>query len=894
MLRKIVCAAVIVLASYLPAAAQLPPLIDRELLFGDPEISGSRISPDGRFITFLKPFRGERNIWIKTRAESFAQARPITADTSRPVSNYFWSLDSRYVIYAQDRGGDENYRIYAVDPSVPGAPVPPSRDLTPLDKIRATIIDVPRATPGEILVGLNDRRPDLHDVYRLVLATGEKKLLWKNDQNVAAWVADTRGGLRLGVRQTNDGGTEILRVAGDSLVAIYAVNAEEECTPLRFTRDGSKFYLVTNKGASADKSRLELFDMNTGTTSLVEQDPEGEVDFADALFSDLTGELLATVYQGDRLRVYPRQEGFARDWERLQTLLPPGEFSFGSATLDERILLVSVSSDVDPGSRYLFDRAAGTVELLYRSRPDLPSADLARETPVRYTARDGLVIPAYLVLPRGVPDTNLPAVMLVHGGPWARNSWGYDPEAQFLANRGYAVLLPNFRGSTGYGKKFLNAGNKQWGRGFMQHDISDGVKYLVDRRIADPKRIGIYGGSYGGYATLAGLAFTPRLYAAGVSYVGPSNLLTLLAAIPPYWAPIKKMFDTRMGDLGNQKDREDLAAASPLNSAANIVAPLLVIQGANDPRVPRAESDRIVVALRDRGRPVEYLVAPDEGHGFAGRDNRLAVYTAMEKFFARHMGGRFQASVSPAVEKKLKLLTVDPATLTGGAAAGSDTAPPAAVLEPARIRPGTEHLTTSFTMQGKKMVMATTRTISAVTRKGRKAWRVADATTGAMGASTDTVDIDAATGLTLHRTARQAGGTLELDFTPGGIYGAMEMGGKEVPVEVHFPGPVVSDNAGIDVALCTLPLREGYRALLTMFDSSNWRVREMAIAVAGKERVTTPAGSYDALKVAVTPRDGGAGQQTYWITPGKLRIVRNDAEIPASMGGGIVTTELAK
>jgi len=894
MVHRVSGVVLIAMACSVICAAQVPPLIDRELLFGDPEISGTQISPDGRFITFLKPYRGERNIWIKSRTESFAAARPITADTTRPVSSYFWSLDSKYVVYAQDKGGDENYRIYAVDPTLPGDPVPPARDLTPSGKIRATIVDVPRATPGEILVGLNDRRADLHDVYRLSLATGEKTLVWKNDQNVVGWVADTRGALRLGLRQTDGGGTEILRVEGDSLVALYAVSADEACSPLRFTPDGKKFYLITNKGASTDKSRLELFVMSSGTTSVVEQDPENEVDILEALFSDATGELLATVYQGDRLRIYPRQERFARDWERLVKLLPPGEISFGSSTFDENVLLVGVSSDVDPGSLYLYDRAAGTVGLLYRSRPDLPSGDLVHSTPVRYAARDGMVIPSYLFLPRGVPDTNLPAVMLIHGGPWGRSTWGYDAEAQFLANRGYAVLIPNFRGSAGFGKKFLNAGNKQWGTGSMQHDITDGVHYLIGRRIADPRRVGIYGGSYGGYATLAGLAFTPRLYAAGVSYVGPSNIISLLSAIPPYWAPIRKMFDTRVGNIADPRDRAMLEAASPLNSAGSITAPLMVAQGANDPRVPRAESDRIVAALRDRGRPVEYLVAPDEGHGFAGRDNRMAFYTAMERFLARYLGGRYQESVTAEVQKRLTLLTVDPATVRADTAADADTSAREAVFRPSAVRPGTLHLTTSFTTNGEKVVMTTVRTIAAATLRGRKAWRVVDVTTGGMSGGTDTVDIDAATLCALRRSARQGIGSLGLEFTAQGISGGMQMKNKIRPVEVRFPGLVVSDNAGIDVAICTLPLAQGYRATVNMFDSSVWEVRQMLIAVAGSERVTTPAGTFDALVVNVTPRDGGPGKQTYWITAGKQQFVRNSAAIPPSMGGGIVTTELSR
>jgi dipeptidyl aminopeptidase/acylaminoacyl peptidase len=884
----------LVLAFSLPALAQLPPLIDRELFFGDPEISGSQISPDGRFITFLKPFRGVRNIWVKTRTELFDSARPITADTARPVTSYFWSLDSKYVLYAQDKGGDENYRIYAVDPKAVGDPVPLARDLTPMEKVRAIVIDVPRTTPGEIIVGLNDRRSDLHDVYRLDLSTGARKLIWKNEQNVVGWQTDIEGALRLGLRQTPDGGMEILRVAGDSLVPIYAVNEQEQCFPIRFTLGGNSFYLATNKGAGTDKMQLELFDMKTGTTTLVERDPENEVDFSTAIFSDVSNELLATVYAGDRQRVYPKQKQFAHDWEQMKKVLPPGELSFGSSTLDERISLVGVSSDVDPGSRYLFDRATGKAELLYHARPNLPFADLAPEKPVRYTSRDGLVIPAYLVLPRGVPAENLPVVMLIHGGPWGRDFWGYDPEAQFLANRGYGVLMPNFRGSTGYGKKFLNAGNKQWGTGFMQHDISDGVKYLIAEKIADPKRVAIYGGSYGGYATLAGLAFTPDLYAAGVSYVGPSNIITLLNSIPSYWAPMKKMFDIRVGDMSKPAEKNMLEAQSPLNSASSIRAPLLVVQGANDPRVKKAESDRIVIALRDRGQPVEYLVAPDEGHGFAGRDNRMAFYTAMEKFLASHIGGRFQESVTPEVKKKLDVLTVDVKTVKPPETAPAESAAPPAQFRPSLISAGMQQYTTSFTMAGQKMVMSTVRSIAAAHSERKKIWRVVDVTSGGMGSGTDTVDIDAATGCTLHRAARQGPGMLLLDFSPDGVKGSMNMSGKPTPVDVKFSGELVSDNAGIDVAICTLSLKEGYRATVNMFDSSIWKVRPMVLAVTAREKVTTGAGSFDAYVVDVKPVDGGSGNLKYWITVEHPRVVRNDSEIPESMGGGIVTTELAK
>jgi dipeptidyl aminopeptidase/acylaminoacyl peptidase len=641
------------------AFSQLPPIIDRELFFGDPEISGAQISPDGNHITFLKPFKGVRNIWVKAIDQPFDMARPITADTTRPVSSYFWSRDSKYVLYAQDKGGDENYRIYSVDPRAPGDPVPPARDLTPLTKVRAMIIDVPKVTPGQIVVGLNDRRADLHDVYQLNIATGERTLLWKNDQNVAGWVTDLNASLRIGIRQTADGGSELLRVEGDSLVSFYKVTADEFVSPQQFTPDGNRFYLVTNKGTELDKSELEFCDVKTGNVTLVEKDPENEVDFGRALFSDVTDELLATFYVGDRTRIYPKQKEFGEDWAKMVKALPKGEISIGSTTADENIWLVAISSDVDPGSRYIYDRRSGKAELLYRSRPTLPSENLAPMKPVTYKVRDGMTIHAYLVTPKGVPSTNLPIVIMPHGGPWARDLWGYNSLAQFLANRGYAVFMPNFRGSTGYGKHYLNAGNKQWGTGFMQHDITDGVQYLIKEKIADPKRVAIFGGSYGGYATLAGVAFTPDLYAAGVSYVGPSNIITLLKSIPPYWAPMKRTFAIRVGDIEKPEDLKMLADQSPLNAAKNIKAPLLVIQGANDPRVKKVESDQIVVALRDLGRTVEYMVAPDEGHGFAGRENRLAAFTALEKFLAKQLGGRQQVMVPTDIQKKLDALMVD-------------------------------------------------------------------------------------------------------------------------------------------------------------------------------------------------------------------------------------------
>ena len=875
-----------------PLSAQQPPLIDRELFFGDPEIAGAQISPDGNYISFLKPFKNVRNIWIKERHEAFDAARPLTADTTRPVSSYFWSHDSKNVLYVQDKGGDENYRIYAVDPAAAGDPVPAARDLTPYNNVRATIYDLPKKRPDEIIIGLNDRKAELHDVYALNIHSGERKLIRENNDNVAGWSTDLNGDLRLGVRVTEDGGNEILRIDGEQLLSIYRVNAEESCNPLRFTPDGKKFYFVTNKGVAVDKTELQLFDLTSGATTLVEKDPKNEVDFGGALFSDLSDEMLATFYQGDRVRIYPKQKKFARDYATMKKRLPDGEVSLTGMTADENLWMVAVYSDVDPGSRYLFDRRTGKAELLYRSRPELPSEHLVTVKPVRYQARDGMTIPAYLASPKGMAAKNLPTILLIHGGPWARVGWGYNPEMQFLANRGYAVLEMNFRGSTGYGKKFLNAGNKQWGTGSMQHDISDAVAWLIKEGIADAKRVAIYGGSYGGYATLAGLAFTPDLYAAGISYVGPSNIITLLNSIPPYWAPIIKQFAVRVGDKDDPEDIKMLEAQSPLNSATNIQAPLLVIQGANDPRVKKRESDQIVVAMRDLGRQVEYMVAPDEGHGFRGKENRLAVYAAMERFFAKHLGGRYQEAMPDYLQDKLEALTVDihSVKLAEPEAASSQDAMPA--FTGGQLKEDSLQYHVTFDMRGQKLDMTVKRTLARAVCDGRPVWRVVDATSGFMGVSLDTLEMDAVTLMPLRRAAREGAAMVNVDFSPTEVSGAIKAQGQTFPVQAKLTVPVLSEGAGVDVPIGTLPLAEGYTARLQQFDLMGAKVKTMTMTVSGSEALVIGTKSFDAFKVEIVAPEGEEGGSTLWITKDSRRIIRSEGKLPAQVGGGTVISEL--
>lgn len=651
------------LAVFTTAAAQngLPPLIDREIFFGNPEIASAQISPDGKFISFRKPYKDTMNLWVKRADEPFEKARLITAETKRPIRGYFWSRDSKYILYVNDFGGDENFNVYAVDPTAApaaGAEIPATRNLTDMKKVRTVIYDVPRTEPDVIYIGLNNRDARWHDLYKLKISSGERQLIRENTDRYDSYHFDNAAKLRLATRVTPSGENEIMRLDADGKsTKVYSCNVFETCSPVRFNKDNKRTYLITNKG-DVDLMRLVLFDPETGKEELVESDPMNRVDFGNVRFSDITGEMLYIVYQDDKPRITFKDKAFEADYKLIKEKVGGKELAFGAASSDETKFIVTAWSETEPGETYLFDRKTKQLVKQYRVRERLPREHLVEVRVVRYKSSDGLEIPAYLTLPKGVPAKNLPAIIMPHGGPWARDAWGYNSYAQFAANRGYAVLAPNFRGSTGYGKKFLDAGNKQWGDK-MQDDLTWGVKYLVDQGIADPKRVGIWGGSYGGYAALAGITFTPDLYAAAVAEVAPSNLITLLETIPPYWESGRITFYQRMGDPNTAEGKAQLLRQSPLTHVAKIKTPLLITQGANDPRVNKRESDQIVIALRERNYPVEYLLAPDEGHGYARPVNNMAVLAAAERFLAKHLGGRFQESMPPDVAERLKVLTVD-------------------------------------------------------------------------------------------------------------------------------------------------------------------------------------------------------------------------------------------
>jgi dipeptidyl aminopeptidase/acylaminoacyl peptidase len=872
-----------------PLAAQAqPPVLDRELFFGNPEISSATLSPDGRYIAFRKPWEGTLNIWVKKAEEPFDQARRITAETRRPIPSFFWSRDSQFILFVQDQGGDENYNVYAVKPAdaaAGGKDVPAARNLTEAKGVRAVIYDVPRHDHDVIFVGLNDRDPAWHDLYEVRISSGQRKLLRRNTDKIAGWVMDRKGALRLAVRTTDAGDTELLRVTDAGFEQVYRCTVFESCGVLQFHPDNARVYLMTNHG-DADLTRLVLFDPQTRKEEVVESDPDKQVDLGGAYFAEKDGHLVATIYVGDRQRIYFHDKTYGADYDRVKQKLPGMELSLAGSTADERKWMISASSDTEPGVRYLYDRDTQALTRQYAVYEQLPRQHLASMKPIRYKSSDGLEIPAYLTLPKGSPAKSLPLLVVPHGGPWARDMFGYNPMAQFFANRGYAVLMPNFRSSVGFGKKFLNAGNNEWGQK-MQDDLTWGVKHLVAEGIADPKRIGILGGSYGGYATLAGVAFTPDLYAAAVSIVGPSNLMTLLNSLPPYWEAGRKMFHVRMGDPNTPEGKKQLERQSPLFAADKIRTPLLVVQGANDPRVKKAESDQIVIALRERKFPVEYIVAPDEGHGFSRPVNNMAMYAAIEKFLATHLGGRFQESMSPEVATRLKEITVDPATVTLTKAVDLKSVAIPAVAHP--LTPGTSTYTITMSLGPQSMKMEST---SVVAEEGGL-WAVSDTVKTPQMVVTDKATHDKATLALRSREVAQGPVAIKLTFDDAKVSGTFAMGGQDKPIAVDLGGPVFADGPGTFLSIAALPLAEGYSTTFRNFDVQRARVTVKQATVAGLEEVTVPAGTFKAWKVQVASAEGDPGQQTVWVDTATRRVVKVAATLPQP-AGATATYELNK
>lgn len=860
----------------------LPPLIDRAILFGNPKISGAQLSPDGQFITFIKPLKGMMNIWIKPIDGAFENAYPITQDQDRPIRSYFWSRDGKFVLYVQDKGGDENFRVYSIDPSkATKENVPTAVDLTPYDDIRAFIVSLPKKEEDKIFVGINDRDKAWHDFYSVDISTGKRTLILENTESFNGVSFDLDGQLRLASRSLPDGGNEILKKTDDGFVKILASNLEESLNPIRFHKDG-RVYLLSNVG-DPDLSGLYLYDLETDEMELIESDPENEVDLENVSFSQVTDELVATIYTGDKKRIYWKSEAEKKDYEYLQSQFPKSEISLTSSTKDERQWLFYVDDDKDPGMAFYFNRDTQQIEFLYSPRPDLPSEHLVDMHPVRYNSLDGLSIPAYLTLPKTDQRTQLPAVLFVHGGPWARDHWGYNSYAQFLANRGYVVLQPNFRGSTGYGKKFLNAAINEWGQK-MQDDLTAGAQYLIDEGYADPQKIAIMGGSYGGYATLAGLTFTPEVYAAGVSIVGPSNLFTLLETIPPYWESARVMFHKRMGNPNTEEGQAQLKRQSPFFHAQNIKAPLLVAQGANDPRVKKSESDQIVIAMRDLNLPVEYLNFPDEGHGFANPKNNMAFITVMEKFLAKHLGGRFQETKPEEIETIINKVTVDidkvemPFVVTEAMKTAA-LAVPAFTAKNQNLK-----YKTSLDLQGQQMNFEINRLVEL---KG-DIISIKDGSKTPAGEMMDQSEIDSQSFKGQARSIKQGPLNIELTLSNNKVQGQVKMENQVSEIDIESEHDFIMDGPGLDLYLTHLPLAENYKTIVRVLDTQGQKFQTFEFKVEGSDSIQ----QYNCYRCLLKSLDGTDKSQTLWIHKSESPVLVLKESVIPEMGGAKMRMEL--
>lgn len=609
--------------------AGLPPIIPMKDFFRNPEKAGFQLSPNGQYLAFMEPWKNRMNVHVQKIGEK--KAIRITNATKRDIAGYFWANNHR-IVFVQDKGGDENFRLYAVDIDGSGL-----KELTPFDQVRVRIIDDLKDNEKEMIIGMNKRDKRIFDAYRININSGEMKMVAKNPGNIDGWLTDNNGELRIAT--TSDGvNTSILYrdKETDDFRVVFTTNFKETLAPLFFSFDNKYIYASSNIGR--DKRAIVKYDPDKDKElEVIFEHPQ--VDVSSLLRSKKRKVITGVTYVTDKRHYHFFDERRKQLQKNLEQRLPGYEVVVTNMSKDESKVLVRTFSDKSRGAYYYYDRKSDDFKKLVDVSPWLNEKYMADMKPIKYQSKDGLTIHGYLTLPNGIEPKNLPVVVNPHGGPWARDMWGFNPEVQFLANRGYAVLQMNFRGSTGYGKKFWEAGFKKWGRE-MQDDITQGVHWLIDTGIADPERIGIYGASYGGYATLAGVTFTPNLYACGVDYVGVSNIFVLLNTIPPYWELGRQMLYEMIGDP--EKDKALLKEVSPVFHVDQIKAPLFIAQGANDPRVKKAESDQVVEALKKRDIDVPYMVKDNEGHGFHNEENRFDFYRAMEKFLHKYLGGRVE------------------------------------------------------------------------------------------------------------------------------------------------------------------------------------------------------------------------------------------------------------
>ena len=634
------------------------PIIPRKVLFGNPDKAMVQLSHDGAYISFLAPRDGVLNVWVAPRNDP-AAARPVTNDTGRGIRFYGWAYTSQHVLYIQDKNGDENWRLYAVDLASDEI-----KDLTPFEGVQAQVLGTSPRFPQELIIGLNNRDPQWHDLYRLNLASGEMNLVYQND-SFLSFMIDEDLNLRGSTRMTDEGGQQMYKAALDEQAGEFTwedwmeVPQEDSLTTnvIGFDKSGKTLFLLDSR--KRNTSALVAVEVQSGKSQLLAEDPR--VDAGDVVRHPSERHVQAVSFIYERKGWQVLDKAIQSDLDYLNSVRD-GEVEILSRTLDDRYWIVVYVVDDGATPYYLYDREKRQASFLFTNRKDLEGQPLAKMHPVTIQSRDGLELVCYYTLPLGtdsdndgIPDKPLPMVLFPHGGPWGRDVWGYDPFHQWLANRGYATLAVNFRSSTGFGKDFTNKGDHEWGEKILDDQV-DAVRWAVQQSIADPKKVGVMGGSFGGYSTLAGLTMNPEVFACGVDLVGPSNLITLLESIPPYWKPMLKMLTSRVGDPATEEGRTLLKKHSPLSYVDNIRAPLLIGQGANDPRVKQAEADQIVQAMQAKKIPVAYALYPDEGHGFARPENSTSFSAISEAFLAKHLGGHYEPIGDDLTNSSMQML----------------------------------------------------------------------------------------------------------------------------------------------------------------------------------------------------------------------------------------------
>ena len=843
-------------------------LIDRKLFFGNPEISGSQLSPDGKYVTFLKEHEGIMNLWIKKFDEPFEKAIPLT-NQKRPMYGYFWTEDAKFILFVRDNDGDENMNIFAINPYI--GKLPEARNLTPMKDITANILMVSKKNPNILYVGLNNRDKKWHDLFKLEIASGKLDMIYENKDRITDFNFDWDEKLRLLNKTDEKGNTVTYRIdEGNKLEEIYRTNVKEGAAFLMWNKDNSQVYLETNKG-ELDKSELYLMNPLTKQLTLIEKDPKGQVDFGSLFIDDNTREIIYTSYTNDKRIRYWKNKTWEENHKFLESKLPGREIGYNSYTKDYSKMLISTYGDKYVPEVYYFDTKTRELTFQYCPRPKLKAieSELVEMLPISYASSDGTNINGYLSLPKG-GKKNLPLIALIHGGPKGpRDNWGYSAEVQFLCNRGFAVFQPNFRASGGYGKIFLNAGDKQWGK-LMQDDITWGVQDLITNGVADPKKLVIMGGSYGGYATLAGLTFTPDLYTCGVDIVGPSNIFTLLESIPPYWEAGRAMLYEMVGDPSTDEGKKLIRQASPLFHVDKINKPLLVIQGANDPRVKQAEADQIVIALRDKGKKVDYLLAKDEGHGFYKPINNNAMYAGVEKFLSEVIGTPYQKDMPQDVADKLKELTVDISKVKHETKKDLK----AAKSLPPIVNPLIE-INLSYDVvlevQGQKIPMNMVRTI----KKIGNDFEIEDLSKSTMGEMKDKSTISPDFKLKTRTVSQNSQETIFV-FSDNSCKGNLM--GKDLTIS--WDGAAIFDGSIQDLMIAGLPLQDGFSIVCNMPDIMSGKAKLVQITYIGMEN--------GMQKVEIVNIENATDITTLWLDV-KYKMARKMTSVIPAMGNALMT-----